>query len=548
MRARGPLSVVVAGLVVAAGCSGSGGSAGAEAAPSAPARSPAPHETVDDLAAAAAAPAALAVAWQRPGSAAPAAALTGELTLLAECSDRPRRRALLRTAEGVVELPLGLALPAGATTGATVSVGAGSGCSLVATGSGVSATAVGTRNPALPSPLGARRVALVLVDLEDVAHDPGDAGLAAAALAATSDFFRECSYGRASLDGTVLGPVRIAASSSGNDLDAIASQALAAAGVDASAWDHLVFALPRIPAVSWWGLGTIGGAPSRAWVNGSLAVQVLAHELGHGFGLDHSHGPSGEYGDTADVMGQSVGELSAFQKERLGWLGAAGAPSIATVAQSGVYRLDAYETEVGTKALAVSLGAGAGYLYVEARGALGADQGLALAGPILHVARADDGDSSFLVAAGSGGIALAPGEEYVDPVSGVRVRTDAVDAAGATLTVSLPSSPASGPAPASVSIGGPTGAARLASVAVSAPDGGTFTATGTLTVEADAPVSSGRVHGQLVLSRGQAPTTLAVDLAFSVDASGSVSLEGTLTEPSGAVHALRSTRLSVSAR
>ena len=61
-------------------------------------------------------------------------------------------------------------------------------------------------------------------------------------------------------------------------------------------------------------------------------LRIFNHELGHTFGLYHSHGMncSGvvigsdcdniEYGDRLDIMGGRALHFNAFQKERLGWL------------------------------------------------------------------------------------------------------------------------------------------------------------------------------------------------------------------------------------
>jgi hypothetical protein len=89
------------------------------------------------------------------------------------------------------------------------------------------------------------------------------------------------------------------------------------------------------------GLDSVGGNPSQARINGDLAIEVTAHELGHNVGLYHSRSmdcgaePIGatctvsEYGDTLDIMGATRGHFNAFQKERIGcrWTRAGGGPT-----------------------------------------------------------------------------------------------------------------------------------------------------------------------------------------------------------------------------
>ena len=67
-----------------------------------------------------------------------------------------------------------------------------------------------------------------------------------------------------------------------------------------------------------------------------LLLRTIAHEQGHNFGNHHSKAlkcSSGscstvEYRDDRDVLGKSgvVAHMSAFQKERLGWLNYGTAP------------------------------------------------------------------------------------------------------------------------------------------------------------------------------------------------------------------------------
>ncbi len=121
---------------------------------------------------------------------------------------------------------------------------------------------------------------------------------------------------------------------------------------------------------SWWGLGSVGGNPAlECLINGSLALTVVAHEMGHDFGLYHSHswdcgavvlGPTctmTEYGDVLDIMGEHAYHFNAFQKERLGWLAYGSSPPIKTVTSSGTYTIDPYES-LGTvpKALKIPRG------------------------------------------------------------------------------------------------------------------------------------------------------------------------------------------------
>src|SRR5262245_59851339 len=132
----------------------------------------------------------------------------------------------------------------------------------------------------------------------------------------TSNFDLENSYGQTSLTGDVFGWYTIPLSSTVCDYSTLATQARSpatAAGVNLATSTRLVFAFPG-NACGWWGLGTVGGNPSYAWVNGSFQLAVVGHEMGHNFGLYHSHSlecgdvpvaascTSSEYGDSLDIM------------------------------------------------------------------------------------------------------------------------------------------------------------------------------------------------------------------------------------------------------
>jgi Gametolysin peptidase M11 len=120
-------------------------------------------------------------------------------------------------------------------------------------------------------------------------------------------------------------------------------------------YSRYLYAFPQ-NACTWWGLASVGGNPSQAWVNGSLALLVVGHEMGHNFGLYHSNGldcgssligtncTAIEYADSLDMMGEMRGmHFNAFQKERLGWMNYGASPIVTTVEADGTCWLEPYE-------------------------------------------------------------------------------------------------------------------------------------------------------------------------------------------------------------
>ena len=303
---------------------------------------------------------------------------------------------------------------------------------------------------------GEQRTLVILVNFQDnpsVPYSPATA--AAVTFQTTSDFFRENSYGQTWLTGDVAGWYTIAMSSSTCNTDqlaTLANQAASANGFNVNQYRRIVYGFPN-NACSWWGLGTIGGNPSRAWIKGNYQLKVVAHELGHNFGDYHSQSTpcssSGcsnvEYGDDRDVMGNpNSGHLTAFQKERLGWLNYGASPAIQSVTSSGAYFIDPLHTPGGSKALKILKGTEANgartYYYVEARVQAGFDNQMP-GGVIVHTGTENVANSSYQIDLAPTTTAfdsvLDPNQSFNDAAAGITIRTTSAGAGGATVQVTM---------------------------------------------------------------------------------------------------------------
>jgi hypothetical protein len=351
-------------------------------------------------------------------------------------------------------------------------------------------TAVQTVTPApVPNTFGEQRTLVILVNFQD---NPSESYALADArsvvFGTTSDFFLENSYQQTWLTGDVVGWYTIPLDSTMCDSGSIATYAEAAAsaaGVNLSIYTHRVYAFPPNAACAFGGAATVGGNPSRAWINGpgNMSLGTVGHELGHNLGLLHSHAltcdgttmvgtcTTLEYGDGLDIMGWSAsGHFNAFQKERLGWLGFGASPPLTTVTASGTYSLAPYEL-AGTSPKALKLlkrtdpttGAREWY-YVELRRAIGFDSYLATVGGPYQLLSSNilngvevrwgsesSGDSSRLLDMTPGSVdpytgivdlypndpALTVGGSFSDPDAGVTLTVASVDGSGASVTVTL---------------------------------------------------------------------------------------------------------------
>jgi hypothetical protein len=328
-------------------------------------------------------------------------------------------------------------------------------------------TSVETLALAAPNTFGAQKTVVLLVNFQDNPAQPWTLNqVRNVVFTETNNFDLENSFQQTWLTGDVYGWFTIPMSYTVCDsvtLANYAKQAATAAGVDLSAYTRYVYAFEH-NACGYWGLGTIGGNPSQAWINGALQVRVIAHEMGHNLGLYHSHAwdcgtatlgmncSSIEYGDTLDTMGNtSSGEFNAFQKERLGWLNYSVSPPITTVEADGVYSLGPYESAgPNPKALKIlkstdpTTGKGTWY-YVEYRQAIGSDSFLStnknvLNGVVVHTGSESTGNSSYLLDMAPAttywpGPALDVGQSFHDADSQVTITPMSAGSTGATVSV-----------------------------------------------------------------------------------------------------------------
>ena len=152
--------------------------------------------------------------------------------------------------------------------------------------------------------------------------------------------YREMSYGKASLTGVVTPWLKAFGGPSGCLLPpvrAAANSAAVAAGFDPSKYDRVVYLHPDA-GCPWSGVTQA----AASFLNGALTPRLVAHELGHSFGLGHANSTDCvrhdcgaiEYGDPYDTMGSGTGDFSAKSKYELGWLKRVSRP-----ARGGVYTL-----------------------------------------------------------------------------------------------------------------------------------------------------------------------------------------------------------------
>ncbi|WP_440878571.1 Ig-like domain-containing protein [Vibrio natriegens] len=347
---------------------------------------------------------------------------------------------------------------------------------IMADGSSVSTTTVSTTTSTLPNTLGEQATLVMLVNFQDDVQEPWTVEeVTDLVFGSVNDFYRENSNDQTWFAGDVQGYYTLPINSVCDTAQIYtATKEIAASNnLDIDSYSRLVFVFPQISDCGWTGKGTVGGTPSRTWVNGSLTLRTVAHELGHNLGLHHAkklecgvdviNGDcyTIEYGDSLEIMGTPgfTGHFNAFNKDSLGWFSTDSssiAGKIVEATTDGSYVLEPYEVTPAGEAKAVKIQRGVDatsgqklWYYLEYRQPTGFDSYLGsypalTSGVTMRLGTESDMNSSQLIDLTPASqitdwndSALSVGSSYTDADAGITITTEWADSSGASVHVSF---------------------------------------------------------------------------------------------------------------
>src|SRR5215471_2803264 len=286
-----------------------------------------------------------------------------------------------------------------------------------------------------------------------------------------ANFYSEMSYGQQLLDVaitptwvTMTGESSTGADATSCNFTNIGTAADAAstkAGYNPSLYNYVVYLFPALSSCGWNGLAYVG-SPHKSWINGtgSFIPLVIAHEIGHNFGLLHagsincgsvSIGGScsvAEYGDPWDTMGnQRPMHFNAKQKSILTWISS----SAVKTHNSGTasYTLSPLEQSGGSVyAVQIPTSNASRTYWLEFRQPIGFDAALSsfpnngaqvrVSSPFEWSSGSDDTEIVDMTPATSGTFtdsALVLGQTYTDGSTGVSFTVTSASASSLTVSV-----------------------------------------------------------------------------------------------------------------
>jgi len=226
-------------------------------------------------------------------------------------------------------------------------------------------------NPPSAWTTGGKNILIIRVDFSDLSGAPQ--GFSAATVQNVADsqiapYYLKSSYGLTSMTNTVSTLVyrmpqtaAYYATNDANDTLHTDAENAAAANYTIANYDRVIVffaSLGSLPnsQINYGGLADIGA--KRVWCNGEFDFRVIAHELGHTYGLYHGNlwqvsdgnpislsGVDTEYGDDFDTMGANGPnnlrtDFGPWFKNILGWVSDS---QVITVTTSGTYRIYAFD-------------------------------------------------------------------------------------------------------------------------------------------------------------------------------------------------------------
>ena len=355
---------------------------------------------------------------------------------------------------------------AGRLAGKRVSVrGEKRGGTLVAAAGGVQKTGGSVAAAAT----GTKRIAVLLVNFTNNTAQPWTPaavrGVVFDNASSVAAYYQDASVGQLTLSGDVYGWLTIPDDNAGCDYSgwgALARTAATNAGVNLSNYTNVVYAWPSASSCAWAGLAYLPGRDS--FINGSMSLRVVGHELGHNFGVHHASTlnctsagtrvtlggtcTANEYGDPFTIMGSaSTYHHNNWHRAQLGWM------LMQTVSSSGTYTLAPAESSSTAESRLLRVARGDGtYLNLEFRQPGGVFETFlsssAVANGIsVRIAPATStivqsklldftpGTTTFVDAA------LAVGSSFTDPVANVTISTTAVSPLGASVSIQFGTPP-----------------------------------------------------------------------------------------------------------